>query len=38
MKEINDILNGEKGKWSDDFFQHYFKDGFGTELNSSKNS
>lgn len=38
MKEIDRILDGKGGKWSDEFFEHYFKNGFGEELISSKNS
>ena len=38
MKEIDRILDRKERNWKDDFFEHYFKEGFGTELNSSKNS
>lgn len=38
MNEIDDIIDQKKKDWIDEFFGNYFKDGYGTDITSPKNS
>ena len=38
MQEIDDVIDQKRKDWINEFFGNYFKDGYDTEIISSKNS